>query len=188
MARRPLIVIEGSQQAATPVVALLETGGWAISKGFRLPMADWLVGGVVCVGAVTSATDAALAVLAAVRGAGLVVSVSAREEVIELLVDDLWRIGPVDYWPGNESGPLRSLTVEQWCLLELLARGRTLTEAAGILHLSRRTADRKLAAARVSLGAKSTAEAVLVMESTLGEARPWLTANRVGLDSRARSW
>lgn len=169
MAQRPLVVIEGHQQAATPVLALLEIGGWTISRGFQLPSAEWFVGGVVCTGGVTSATDAALAVLAAVRGAGLVVTVTAREEVIELLVDDLSRIGTVNFWPTDESGPLRELTVEQWCLLELLAQGRTLADTAAILHLSRRTADRKLAAARVALGAKSTAEAVLIMEAAMIE-------------------
>ena len=165
MPPRPLVVIEAPQQAVTPVLAVLEAVGWTISRGFQLPTAEWSVGGIVCVGTVTSASDAALATLAGVRGAGLVVAVSAREEVVERLVDDLLRIGRVDYWARDEPGGLGKLGIEQWCLLTLLANGRTLAEAAGILHLSRRTADRKVAAARTSLGAKSTAEAVLVMQS-----------------------
>ena len=133
---------------------------------------------MICTGGVASTTDAALAVLAAVRGAGLVVTLTAREEVIEVLVDDLSRIGVVDYWPNDKAGPLRELSVEHWCLLELLAQGRTLADAAAILHLSRRTADRKLAAARAALGARSTAEAVLIMEAAMVE--PW-SRGRPGL-------
>ena len=82
MPPRPLVVIEAPQQAVTPVLALLEAVGWTISRGFQLPTDEWSVGGIVCVGTVTSASDAALATLAGVRGAGLVVAVSARNSKI----------------------------------------------------------------------------------------------------------
>jgi hypothetical protein len=168
MTRRPLVVIEGPQQVLTSVLAMFEAGGWIISRGLQVPTTEWSAGGLVCVGTVASPSDAALAVLAAARGAGVVLAVSARDETLERLVEDLSRIGPVDYWP-RESGTQGALNIEQWCLLELLAQGRTLAEAAAILHLSRRTADRKVASARLILGAKSTAEAVLVMQSTTRE-------------------
>jgi DNA-binding NarL/FixJ family response regulator len=45
-------------------------------------------------------------------------------------------------------------------LLELLERGLSVSEAARRLHLSRRTAERRLAAARAALGAARNAEAV----------------------------
>ncbi len=45
-------------------------------------------------------------------------------------------------------------------MLDLLAAGRTLGEAAGQLHLARRSADRRLAAARTRLGVATTSAAV----------------------------
>jgi DNA-binding CsgD family transcriptional regulator len=45
-------------------------------------------------------------------------------------------------------------------LLELLLTGATIGEAARRLHISRRTADRRLAAARRALDAGTTAEAL----------------------------
>jgi DNA-binding CsgD family transcriptional regulator len=53
------------------------------------------------------------------------------------------------------------LTAEERDLLALLADGQTLGAAARSLHLSRRTADRRLAGARAKLGVASTAEAVV---------------------------
>jgi DNA-binding CsgD family transcriptional regulator len=51
--------------------------------------------------------------------------------------------------------------VEQRQLLRLLADGLSVAEAAAFLHLSRRTAERRLAEARAVLGVATTAEAVL---------------------------
>lgn len=58
----------------------------------------------------------------------------------------------------------RALDEEQRGLLGLLCRGHSVTEAAQQLHLSRRTAERRLAEARASLGAATNAEAVLRAE------------------------
>jgi DNA-binding CsgD family transcriptional regulator len=57
-----------------------------------------------------------------------------------------------------------ALNEEQRRLLGLLARGLSVTEAARALHLSPRTAQRRLAEARASLGAATNAEAVLRAE------------------------
>jgi hypothetical protein len=141
-----------------------------VHTGFRLPTEDWTVGGVVCSGTVSSHTDAALAVLAAVRGAGVVVTVSGPDDVLDRLTEDLHRLGPIDFWPKDDGGRLTGLTLEQWCLLQLLAAGRTLVEAAHVLHWSRRSADRKLAAAREALGVATTTEAVLLVERALAGA------------------
>lgn len=54
-----------------------------------------------------------------------------------------------------------ALDDEQLRLLELLCHGLSVTEAARRLHLSRRTAERRLADARSALGAATNAEAVL---------------------------
>jgi DNA-binding CsgD family transcriptional regulator len=55
----------------------------------------------------------------------------------------------------------RALDDEQRRLLELLGGGLSVVEAARRLHLSRRTAERRLAEARSILGAATNAEAVL---------------------------
>lgn len=55
----------------------------------------------------------------------------------------------------------RALADEQRRLLELLGRGLSVVEAARRLHLSRRTAERRLAQARSILGAATNAAAVL---------------------------
>src|SRR5207244_12177694 len=104
--------------------------------------------GFVCVGVVADAGDAAAALLSAVWGAGIVIHATAPAEVVERLVEDLRRLGPVDYRTGEvPSEP--ALTHDERALLELLAEGASLGDAAERLHLSRRTADRRLASARV---------------------------------------
>jgi DNA-binding CsgD family transcriptional regulator len=55
----------------------------------------------------------------------------------------------------------RSRDDEQRRLLALLATGLSVREAARRLHLSPRTAERRLAEARAALGARTNAEAVL---------------------------
>jgi DNA-binding NarL/FixJ family response regulator len=62
-------------------------------------------------------------------------------------------------------------------LLELLGRGLSVSEAARRLHLSRRTAERRLAEARGALGAATNAEAVArVREHEPGTPEDGLTA------------
>jgi DNA-binding NarL/FixJ family response regulator len=58
------------------------------------------------------------------------------------------------------------LDSEQGRLLALLAEGSRLAEAAASLELSQRTAERRLAAARSLLGARTTAQAVARATST----------------------
>lgn len=112
----------------------------------------------VCVGTVASAADAADAVLAAVGGARLVISADAPREVVDRMCDDLRRLGALDHRPGPAEPS--ELTEEEAALLALLLGGATLGEAARHLHLSRRTADRRLASARAAFGARGTAEAL----------------------------
>jgi DNA-binding CsgD family transcriptional regulator len=115
---------------------------------------------VVCSGTVTSAEEAAAALLGAIAGAGLVIQVDAERVLVERLCDDLRRFGPVDY--RTQAAPARSvLSAEERILLELLAQGRTLGEAALQANLSRRTADRRVASAREKLGVGSTSEALV---------------------------
>jgi DNA-binding CsgD family transcriptional regulator len=63
---------------------------------------------------------------------------------------------------ASQNGDLRvdELESEQVRLLELIAAGHSLAEAAAELHVSLRTAARRLDEARASLGVRTTAEAV----------------------------
>ena len=132
----------------------LAADDWPVVDGLRPPAG----GHAVCVGTVTDSAEAGRAVLAAVAGARLVVDARADREVIDELCDDLRRIGQVDHRVGNAATP--RLGADGRALLELLLRGVTIGEAARRLHISRRTADRRLAAARRALNAATTAEAL----------------------------
>lgn len=65
----------------------------------------------------------------------------------------------------------RTLTAQEVALLQMLLTGMTLGEAARTAHLSRRTADRRLASARLALGAGSTTQA-LIRASARGDLLP----------------
>ena len=58
------------------------------------------------------------------------------------------------------AAPLPALCADGRAILGLLAEGATLGAAAATLHLSRRTADRRLAEARAALRVERTVEAV----------------------------
>ncbi|MCL2543426.1 MAG: helix-turn-helix domain-containing protein [Nocardioidaceae bacterium] len=109
---------------------------------------------------VHDAADAARAVLAAMDGGPVVVAASAPREVIDMLCDDLHRLGEVEHLIGPIEPPGAGLAVVERALLAALLAGCSLGEAARALHLSRRTADRRLAAARAALGVTSTAGAL----------------------------
>jgi DNA-binding NarL/FixJ family response regulator len=116
--------------------------------------------GAVRVGAVTDPTSAAQAVLAAVRGADLVVLAAGERVVIDQLCDDLRRLGRLDH--RVDPDPVTPLSPDERALLAQLVGGASLGQAARALHLSRRTADRRLASAKRALGAQSTSEAVVL--------------------------
>jgi DNA-binding CsgD family transcriptional regulator len=82
--------------------------------------------------------------------------------VIDQLCDDLRRLGELDHRIGERSDAGPELSADERALLAQLIAGRSLGEAARALHLSRRTADRRLASARRALGAASTSEALVI--------------------------
>jgi DNA-binding CsgD family transcriptional regulator len=146
--------MEGSERALAQRVRELERQGHRIVHGWQQDAST------VCIGQVVDAADAAEALLAVVAGAGLVVHARADRAVIDRLVDDLRRFGPVDHLTGALE-PSPELTPVERRLLDRLADGQTLGQAAADLSLSRRTADRRLASARKKLGADTTAEAIV---------------------------
>lgn len=156
----PLVVVEGPPEAVANAIRELELAGWKTVDGFVRPAAGPRdAETAIRTGAVDNAEDAAAALLAALDGAGLVVDARAPREVIDTLVDDLRRLGRVDHRIGAPA-PTARLTPEARAILGLLAEGHSLGEAAHLLGLARRTADRRLAEARRSLGVERTTEAI----------------------------
>lgn len=153
----PVIVLEGAPGCSRPDVEILRARGLQIVDGFRPPLR---IVGAVCVGVVDGAEAAARALLAALAGAGLVVEAQADRRTVDRLVDDLRRRGPVDHRvvASEPAGP--EISVEARAILSLLAMGASLGEAAHMLGLARRTADRRLAEARRTLGVTRTTEAI----------------------------
>ena len=158
---RPLIVVVDRDEFDSARRAL-EADGWFCQSGFVPCSAEWDVSHqrIVCCGELGAEQDAMAAALAAARGAGLVVIDGSAPELTERLVEDLSRLGQVELGHRCEPAPLDGLPADQRGLLEALAQGLSLGEAARQLHISRRTADRRLAAARAALGVRTTAEAV----------------------------
>jgi DNA-binding NarL/FixJ family response regulator len=153
----PIVFVEGPREALDHAVAELSAAGWEVSEGF-----DGLPPGrrrLVRRGVVRSAEDAAAALLAVLDGAGVVIAAEAPREILDRLLDDLRHVGPVDHRIGEFQAP-PAMTPEARAILGLLAEGETLGEAAELLGLSRRTADRRLAEARAALGVERTAQAI----------------------------
>jgi DNA-binding NarL/FixJ family response regulator len=155
----PLVVIEGDDMALRAARTRLTRAGWLIVEGWETPEpspGDRLVRA----GVVSSEADAVMAVLAALSGSGVLVDSRADRDLADRLCDDLRRLGPVEHVVGTRmSGPLSQ---EQVAMVQQLLAGATLGQAARRLHLSRRTADRRMAGVRHALRASTTAEALLL--------------------------
>ncbi|HZM72521.1 MAG TPA: hypothetical protein VFC71_04035 [Candidatus Polarisedimenticolia bacterium] len=153
----PLIVVEGSSEAVDHARAELEAAGWKVIPGWRSSFPRG--GRVVHIGEVVDQSTAEAALLAALDGVGVVVDARCGRELTDRLIDDLRRLGPVEHRIGlPAAGP--SLSGEARAILGLLAEGHSLGEAAAVLGLSRRTADRRVLEARRALGVERTTEAI----------------------------
>lgn len=122
---------------------------------------------------VTDDASASAALLLALDGGLLLVHAPQGSATVDVLCDDLRRLARVDVVRAGDEVPAPRTSAEGdlvdddgAAILRLLADGLTLGQAATRLGLSRRTADRRLAAAREALGARSTAEAVAVWSSS----------------------
>jgi len=158
VSQQSFIVIEsGSPAGFERACAELTANGSRVVTTLAVPRR-----GQVSAGEVTDEPSAQQAVLAALAGAHLVIAASGRREVIDMLCDDLRRLGSLEHRIGDTgtAGPV--LGDSERALLARLLAGDSLGEAAQALHLSRRTADRRLAAARHALGAATTAEALAI--------------------------
>jgi DNA-binding NarL/FixJ family response regulator len=159
----PLLVVEDSD-SLTRAAARLEMAGWRLRDGFELGERTWDLRGLhlVCVGDIRSEGDASAALLAASRGTGLVTRLHLAPREAGRFLEDLRHIGPVELLTPR-SDMLTLLEDEERRALEILAAGGSLEDVASELGYSRRTVSRKLAAARATLGVKSTTEAVLAV-------------------------
>ncbi|MEZ5115925.1 MAG: helix-turn-helix transcriptional regulator [Candidatus Nanopelagicales bacterium] len=118
--------------------------------------------------AVRDTADVATAVEAASRGERVAACLDGddvADDILGLLVAELRRTGEVEFVNHPQPRPVDDLPADAVALLQHLAAGRTLGEAARLEHVSRRTADRRVAAARRILGVRSTAEAVAALRS-----------------------
>jgi hypothetical protein len=155
---------------ATSVLRRLARAGWQVRDGFALPETGWDVARsrLVLYGRVADVDTVELALLAAVRGAGVVAIADVHTEVGRALLADLERVGAVHTDPDAASDEAAgngvagtTLAPEQKALLDRLARGDTIAAAAQGEFLSLRTANRRIAEAREALGVRTTREAVL---------------------------
>jgi DNA-binding NarL/FixJ family response regulator len=150
------VVLEQAPPGAADAAAReLAAGAGRVVPGWQRPLAG---SRIVCVGRVATRADAAEAVLAAVGGARLVIDATAPRDVVDQLCDDLRRLGRLDHRVGAPASP--TLAPDEQALVALLLGGATLGQAAQALHISRRTADRRLAAARSALGVETTSAAM----------------------------
>ncbi|MGX6606550.1 LuxR family transcriptional regulator [Micromonosporaceae bacterium Da 78-11] len=151
---------------ADTLLRRLVRDGWAVRDGFALPDPNWDVTGarLILHGRVGDTETVQLAVLAAARGAGIVAVCDTESPLGRALVDDLGRLGPVRQGiETTEDAPdtVTDLVPEQRALLDRLAAGDTIAAAAAAEFLSLRTANRRIAEARVLFGVRTTREAVL---------------------------
>lgn len=166
----PLYVVATTAEATT-ILRRLSRDGWQTRSGFAITESGWDVaaGKMVRYGRVGDADTAALAVLAAARGAGVVCVCAPTSQTGLALTADLGRVGPlgVDPVPDTQSQAATTrddnlpVTPEQAALLARLADGETIAAAAEAEFLSLRTANRRIASARHALGVATTREAVL---------------------------
>jgi DNA-binding CsgD family transcriptional regulator len=171
----PLIIVDAAGDRLEPMRGRLASDGWTLVHGWTIPHQTWNAAHarVICTGQVKTEDDAASALIAAARGAGVLVAIEDGA-LLERFYEDLSRLGDVEIArPSGIDRRVAQLTSEEARLLELLGEGRTLGQAAAELYVSRRTADRRLASARARLGVRTTAEAVvLVRRSTAAGQRP----------------
>jgi DNA-binding CsgD family transcriptional regulator len=160
----PSVIAEGPPEVLDDYSSQFRAAGFLLRLGWTLPKRPWDLSevSVAYFGAVTSHEDAAAALLAAARGARVVIAADAEPDVVASLFEDLSRLGPVQYDGRSPRDPLSALDPELRHILDILAQGGSLEDTARQLNYSRRTVDRRLAATRSLLGVRTTAEAIML--------------------------
>jgi DNA-binding NarL/FixJ family response regulator len=119
-----------------------------------VPDAPFALGGVTVAAIVASEDDAAIVLDAVLRGASAIIDMRLDAVAEARFLDQLGRIADVRRGLGQLA------ETEDYRLLDLLKQGLSLGAAAGRLGMSRRTADRRMATLRSTLGVTTNAEAV----------------------------
>ena len=144
--------------------AAWQAEGRAIVVGWVVPPEPWSLHGFVFVGGVTDRESTAAAVEVGARGAALAVTEVAGEWC-DVLFDDLLRLGFDPPSAAGAKAPLDGGTEPAWAaLLDALAAGAPVAQAARNCHLSLRSAYRRLAEARAALAVGSTTAAVVAWQ------------------------
>lgn len=135
--------------------------GWSRHEGFDLSTKPWDLDAdrQICVGLVDESTRAS-AVVAFSRGAGLAVAIDLQADQRHRFLEDLHKLSV-----GGEAGvatlaPVASVPDLHGSLLDELAAGATITDAADAIGVSRRTATRMVSEACKMLGVDSTVAAI----------------------------
>src|SRR5262245_31054618 len=96
--RRPLVVIEGpAGTVEAPLAVRLDDArqaGWRIVAGWAAPLT---LEDIICTASIESPDDARRALLAAVTGAGLIVSSVVGRETTDRFLDELRGLGEVEH-------------------------------------------------------------------------------------------
>jgi hypothetical protein len=147
--RVPLIVVE-DQTGYRAVADEVAGAGWTM-----IPVGSPAQPGTLVAMVVADPAGAQAAVLEAMRGVGVLVRADGQRAVIDDLVEDLAHIGQVLRVDG---GNAIRLEPDTWRLLHSIAAGTTVSVAARSLHLSIRTANRRIADAKEVMGVQTRAQ------------------------------
>ena len=160
----PLMVVPPGVEVEATARRLRESGH-RVQLGFVLPSDPFDLSHehLLCAGVVDGEAAAVAAVVAAVRQAGLVVSVQWPADEAAIFLEDLARIGPVLTSPATTAPQAPALSPEQRQLIDLLAAGASVADAARQLYLSVRTTERRIGEIRRVLGVRTTAEAIVAV-------------------------
>jgi hypothetical protein len=135
--------------------------GRSVHDGFGVDDSAWTVDHLVCVGTVAAPASYAAAIDLTLRGADVVADVA--DELVDAFLDELARAGLTPWTP-----PAGKLGNGTRTLLDELAGGASIAAAARRCHMSERSAHRRLADARVTLGLTTTAEVIATWSARRG--------------------
>lgn len=139
---------------ATIVTAVTGVQGVPLAQ---LPDEPFVLKGVVAFGEVRDERGCESVLVALSRGVDVIVAVEVSAKQRAAFFDEISRIAEIRH------GRAPMLTREERAVVAGLADGKTLTEVARALGMSRRTATRRLAAARLAFGVATTMELLLVV-------------------------
>lgn len=163
------VVVEGTAEQFEQAIGDMADVGWLVQPGWRMPDAsgpapDPAASGLALSGAVSERSGAEAAVGVAITGIGLVVHGLAERRILDTLCGDLGHLGALDHRVAFE---VVALSPEDRRLLGLLLGGASVGTIAEELFLSRRSADRRIAALKSRFGVGSVGEALAAYAARL---------------------